>query len=114
MKKSLIFATILALSVSPGAIAQDAPPPPDAPSAPPPAPEAPVSPADATMPAPAAEQPPMPESPPPAAAEPVIQSQPMPAPMSAMDKDYPVCSKTVTDSCRNASEGGTQMKKKRK
>jgi hypothetical protein len=23
-----------------------------------------------------------------------------------MDKDYPVCSKAVTDNCRNASEGG--------
>ena len=113
MKKSLIFAAAMALSISPMAIAQNAPPPPDAPPAST-SPDAPMPPVDAAIPAPAAEQPPMPEATPPAAAEPVMQSQPMPTATSALDRDYPVCSKSVTDNCRNASEGGmaTGMQKK--
>ncbi len=111
MKKSLIFASILAFTIAPVAIAQNAPPPPEAP----PAPETPPTPpADEPMAPPATEQPPMPETPPPAAAEPVMQSAPAPTPTSATDEDYPVCSKTVTDNCRNASEGGKSAMSKAK
>jgi hypothetical protein len=120
MKKSHIFAAIFALSVSTMAIAQNAPPPPDAPSAPdaPPAPEAPPAPDQPPMAdSPATPAPPAPEAmpaPPPPPSEPVMQPSAAPAPTSAMDKDYPVCSKTVTDNCRNANEGGSKAKKKRK
>jgi outer membrane biosynthesis protein TonB len=125
MKKSHIFAAIFVLSVSPMAIAQTAPPPPDAPSSPapetPPAPEAPPapdqppmadSPAAPAAPAPAPAPEATPAPPPPS--EPVMQPSAAPAPTSAMDKDYPVCSRTVTDNCRNASEGGTKKKARKK
>ncbi len=116
MKKSHIFAAMLCLSLPPMAIAQTAPPPPDAPATPnnPPAPEAPPTPDQPPMadtPAPPAPEP-TPAPPPPS--EPVMERSAAPTPTSAMDKDYPVCSKSVTDNCRNASEGGTKKKARKK
>jgi hypothetical protein len=41
------------------------------------------------------------------AGTPTMTSNAVPAPPAeAMNKTYPVCSRTVTDSCRNPGEGG--------
>jgi hypothetical protein len=136
MKKSLLFAATAMFAFTQGALAQDtmpadpstqtppAPAPAD-PSAPPPpgepmpgmpmpgqpAPTDPAmpAPADPAMPAPA----PAPTDPTAATPAPIMQSSVAPAP-TVSDKDYPVCSKTVTDSCRNGSEGGMKKKARKK
>jgi hypothetical protein len=38
----------------------------------------------------------------------VVDNTLPPPPAAAMEKDYPVCSRTVQDSCRNPGEGGAK------
>jgi hypothetical protein len=101
------------VAVSPIAVmAQEAPaPPPDVPMPPaePMPPEAPPAPGD-PMPTPPAPAPqPMPE---PLAAP--VMAPPAPPQQTAATEPYPLCTKTLQDSCRNPGEGPKATQKKRR